>query len=152
MSNGSINHTFTKDKNINHTFTKNLVSPQDSTISIHHEENHLHIPWRTISTHHEDNQMHHANVKDASAIRGSKTNLQHLQTLNKYINAKNSHSTMVLSNHGIIKSISYMKIQTKLGNNLALSPHHYHKLPLNHVSKLSMTSWWKYHPLTMRIN
>ena len=51
----------------------------------------------TISTHHEENQVHHANVKDASAATGSKTNLQHLQTLNKYINAKNSHSTVVLS-------------------------------------------------------
>ena len=68
--------------------------PQDATISIQHEEN----------------QVHHENVKDASAAIGSKTHLQHLQTLNKYINAKNFHSTMILSNHDIIKSISYMKI------------------------------------------
>ena len=71
--------------------------------------------------------------------------------------------------YGIIKFISYMKIlqvythttkvlapsETKIskpGTNPALSPHHYHKLLLNHVSKLSMTSWWKIHPLTMRIN
>ena len=52
----------------------------------------------TIFRHHEDNQVHHANVKDASTATRSKTNLQHLQTLNKYINANNSHSTMVLSN------------------------------------------------------
>lgn len=67
--------------------------------------------------------------------------------------------------YGIIKSISHMKIlsvynhksvntkwnqdlqtkkiQTKLGTNLALSPHHCHKLPLNCVSKRSMKSWWK---------
>ena len=51
----------------------------------------------TIFTHHENNQVQYANVKDASTTTGSKTNLQHLQTLNKYINAKNSHSTMVPS-------------------------------------------------------
>ena len=84
MSNGSINHTF----------TKNPMSPQDAT----------------IFTHHEENKVHHANVKGTSAAIGSKTNLQYLQTLNKYINAKNSHSTMILSNHDIIKSICYMKI------------------------------------------
>jgi hypothetical protein len=89
------------------------------------------------------NQLYHANVKDASIAIGSKTNIQHLKTLNKYINAKKSHSTMILSNHGIIKSISYMKIQTKQGTNPTLSPHHCHKLPLYHVSNLSITSWWK---------
>ena len=52
--------------------TKNPMSPQDLTIFIHHE----------------DKQVHHANVKDASIETRSKTNLQHLQTLNKYINAK----------------------------------------------------------------
>ena len=52
----------------------------------------------TIFTHYEDNQVHYANVKDASTTIGSNTNLQHLPTLNKYINTKkNSHSTMVPS-------------------------------------------------------
>ena len=45
----------------------------------------------TIFTHHEDNQVHYENIKDTSAATGSKTNLQHLQTLNKHINANNSH-------------------------------------------------------------
>ena len=56
--------------------------------------------------------------------------------------------------YGIIKSIlsKPRRYKPKPGSNPALSPHHCHKLPLNHVSKLSMTSWWKYHPLTMRIN
>ena len=70
------------NESINHTFTKNPISPQDAT----------------ISTYHEDNQVHYVNVKDASTTIESKKNLQHLQTLNKYINAKeNSHSTMVPS-------------------------------------------------------
>ena len=34
------------------------------------------------------NQVHHANFKGAYAAIGYKTNLQHLQTLNKYTNAK----------------------------------------------------------------
>ena len=140
--------------------TKNLMIPQDLT----------------IFTHHEDNKVHHANVKGAFATIGSKTNLQHLKTLNKYINAKNSHSTMVLSNHDVIKSIFYMKIlqvythttkvlapsetkiskpkkiQTKIGTNPALSLHHYHMLPLKCVSNIFMESWWKNHLLTMIIN
>ena len=51
----------------------------------------------TIFTYYKDNQVHHANVNNVSIAIGSKTNLQHMQTLNKYINAKKSHSTMVLS-------------------------------------------------------
>ena len=43
-----------------------------------------------IFIHHEDNQVHHANVKGTFAAIGSKTNFQHLQTLNKYINVKKS--------------------------------------------------------------
>ena len=53
----------------------------------------------TISTHHEENQVYHANVKDTSATIGSKTNLQHLQTLNKYINTKIKNKKIPL-NHG----------------------------------------------------
>ena len=111
--------------------------------------------------------MHHANVKDASIAIGSKTNLQHLQTLNKYINANKSHSIIVPSHlwhhkihllyvdplgiHTHNQSVSTnwnqdlqtKKIQTELGTNPALSPYHCHKLPLYHVSKLSMESWWK---------
>ena len=57
----------------------------------------------TIFAHYEDNLVHHTNINDTSGAR-SKTNLQHLQTLNKYINANNSHSIVVPShiwNHKI---------------------------------------------------
>ena len=136
------------NESINYTFTKNPMSPQDATISTYHEDNqelcdsrsnHLHIPWRTISTHHEDNKC---------TMQMSKMLLQQhdlRQTSNIYKHSINISMPTTLTQlwyqvtYGIIKSISYMKIQTKLGTNLALSPHHCHKLPLNCVSKLSMT-------------
>ena len=120
--------------------------------------------------------MYHANVKDISATIGSKTNLEKIwkHLINISMPRTPTHSWYRIT-HGIIKSVSYMKIlqvyihnqsvstkwnqdlqtkkiQTKSKINPALSPHHYHKLPLNHVSKLSMTSWWKTHHLTMRVN
>ena len=131
--------------------TKNPMSPQDLT----------------IFTHHEDKQVHHANVKDASTTTRSKTSLQNLQTLNKYINAKKlplKCSTKSLWHHKIHllhedplglhsynqsvstkwnQDLQTKKIQIKLGTNPTLSPHHSHKVPLNHASKLCMTSWWK---------
>ena len=74
------------NESINHTFTKNPISPQDATISTHHEEkpsphtmkitkNPMSPQDLTIFTHHEDNQVHYANVKDVYVTIGSKTNL-----------------------------------------------------------------------------
>jgi len=44
-----------------------------------------------------NNQVHDANFRNAFVEIGSKKKLQHQKTLNKYMNANNSHSIMVPS-------------------------------------------------------
>ena len=104
--------------------TKNSMSPQDLTIFIHHEDNKCTMQMSKTLLQQQD-------------LRQTSNICKHSINISMPITPTQLWYQVT---YGIIKSISYMKIQIKPGTNPALSPHHCHKLPLNCVSKLSMTS------------